>query len=580
MYVVAFLRHGLRLVVPLAIACSVYLYLYPFFNGCAFPVESRDASEAFQVTSRLHWPYNVGSGTDEVLPSKLAPFRLLALGDPQLEGDTSIPATKLGYFPHLKTIVKHVTFKSRHSSLVERTRQVFHEVVDFWFQDVPNALESLRKHIDLFGNDYYLGHIYRTLHWWTKPTHVTVLGDLLGSQWIGTKEFERRGRRFWDRVFLGAERLPDEVAVWPKNEYNVSGVLDGSEAEKIWTKRLLNVAGNHDIGYAGDLTRERVNRFERLFGKVNYELRFELPITDSEANSTIADDEDNFDSLRLHPEIRIIVINDMNLDTPAKDSSLQDETYSFVNAVISTSTAVEYQGIFTLVLTHIPMHKPHGTCVDSPFFDFHSDGSGVKEQNMLSFDASKGFLEGVFGVSADTTAAGHGMGRPGLMLNGHDHEGCGTYHFINHTSGASASDRSWEVMKWGDAQAQGVPTQAGIAGRREITVRSMMGDFGGNAGLLSLWFDQETWEWKFEYADCPLGTQHFWWLTHILILIAVVGMVLYGLFAGLGAIGFDLDAQVCKGVACLGRQLGLLKSTKGSANSAGAGAGGEKKKIS
>jgi hypothetical protein len=322
-------------------------------------------------------------------------------------------------------------------------------------------------------------------------------------------------------------------------------MLDGSEKEKVWEKRLLNVAGNHDIGYAGDLTKDRVDRFERLFGLINYELRFELPISNAEDNATIVDDVTNPTSTRLPPEIRIVVINDMNLDTPAKDTGLQDETYDFINAVIGTSAAVEYQGIFTIILTHVPMHKPEGVCVDSPMFDFHSssEGGGVKEQNMLSLDASKGFLEGIYGVSADTNAAGGGLGRAGVVLNGHDHEGCDTYHFINHTHGATPSDRAWQAIRWVDAEAQGLPVcqRNTMPGRREITVRSMMGDFGGNAGLLSVWFDRETWEWRFEYVDCPLGTQHFWWLAHVLLLAAVVNALLYVLAVVLAAVGVDVD---------------------------------------
>lgn len=104
--------------------------------------------------------------------------------------------------------------------------------------------------------------------------------------------------------------------------------------------------------------------------------------------------------------------NDMNLDTPAKSVPLQDETYKFINSVIGTSAAVEFEGHFTLILTHIPMYKPAGICVDAPFFDFHSqgDGGGLKEQYLLSGDASKGLLEGIFGVSADTNAAANGLG--------------------------------------------------------------------------------------------------------------------------------------------------------------------------
>ncbi|KAM5343455.1 hypothetical protein ACJ41O_011992 [Fusarium nematophilum] len=548
MSVVAFLRHGLRLVVPLAVALTVYLYLFPVFQGCAFPVESRDKQEAFDLTKKLHWPLSKPVAQEG---TKLAPFRLLALGDPQLEGDTSIPTNYLGTFPHLKKIYKHVTFQTKHWCFRERVRRTLHDTVDFWLDDIPWFVESMRKRFDLFGNDFYLAHIYRTVHWWSKPTHVSVLGDLVGSQWIDDVEFEKRGRRFWNRTFRGAERLSDELAQHPSLDYALSGILDGSESEKVWAKRMLNVAGNHDIGYAGDLTEERLERFERVFGKANYELRFELPITDPAKNASIWHGSNNPESDRVAPELRIVAVNDMNLDTPAKSGPLQDATYSFINDVIGTASSVQYKGHFTLVLTHIPLYKPAGICVDSPFFDFHTaaDGGGLKEQNQLSADASRGFLEGIWGMSSKETAPGGGYGRAGLMLNGHDHAGCDTYHYINQTNGTEPSDRHWEVARWADAQEQKIPGREGIPGRREITVRSMMGDFGGNAGLLSMWFDDDAWEWRYEYATCPLGTQHFWWLVHIVDFVVLLWIGLYGVVAALAARGVDVDARFYSGVA-------------------------------
>lgn len=547
MIVVAFLRHGLRLVVPLAVAITVYLYLFPVIQGCAFPVESRDSREAFELTKKFHWPSKPSSDDR----AKLAPFRLLALGDPQLEGDTSIITNYLGTFPHLKEIYKHVTFQTKHWCFRERVRKTLHDTVDFYMEDIPYFLESMRKRFDLWGNDFYLAHIYRQVNWWSNPTHVSVLGDLVGSQWIDDVEFEKRGRRFWNRTFRGAERVPDELAQYPSADYTMSGLLDGSEGEKVWAKRILNVAGNHDIGYAGDLTEERLERFERVFGKANYELRFELPILDPEKRASMYHGTDNPNSDRIPPELRIIVVNDMNLDTPAKSAPLQDATYAFINDVIGTANSVSHKGHFTLILTHIPLYKPAGICVDSPFFSFHTseDGGGLKEQNQLSADASKGFLEGMWGMSGKENAAGGGYGRAGLMLNGHDHAGCDTYHFINQTNGTDASERYWQAVRWEEAQGQKIPGSEGIPGRREITVRSMMGDFGGNAGLLSLWFDQDTWEWKFEYATCPLGTQHLWWFVHIVDAIVLLWIGLYGVLSALEAWGVDVDGRFYSGLA-------------------------------
>ncbi|KAF5018465.1 hypothetical protein F66182_9562 [Fusarium sp. NRRL 66182] len=546
MNVVAFLRHGLRLLVPLAVALTVYLYLFPVIQGCAFPVESRDSNEAYALTKKFHWP-SKPSPDDH---AKLAPFRLLALGDPQLEGDTSIITNYLGTFPHIKTIYKHVTFQTKHWCFRERVRRTIHDIVDVFMEDLPYFLESQRKRFDLWGNDFYLAHIYRQVNWWSNPTHVSVLGDLVGSQWIDDNEFEKRGRRFWNRTFKGTERLSDDLARHPSSEYVLSGVLDGSEEEKVWRKRMLNVAGNHDIGYAGDLTEARLERFERVFGKANYELRFELPITDPETRATLYS-ASNPESERVMPELRILVVNSMNLDTPAGSIPLQDQTYGFINDVISSSSAVQYKGQFTLILTHIPMYKPAGICVDSPFFDFHTaaEGGGLKEQNQLSADASRGFLEGIWGMSAKESAPGGGYGRAGLILNGHDHAGCDTYHYINQTNGSDPSERQWQVTSWADAQEQKIPGREGIPGRREITVRSMMGDFGGNAGLLSLWFDKETWEWKFEYATCPLGSQHFWWFVHIVDFIVLLWLELYGVLTVLEAYGVDVDGTFYGGVA-------------------------------
>ncbi|KAG5925586.1 hypothetical protein E4U53_003269 [Claviceps sorghi] len=564
MLVRKFLRNGFGLMLPVAAACSIYLYLYPFFGRCAFPVPTRDATEAFELTKKLHWPFKQEDAQPDVLPTKQAPFRLLAFGDPQLEGDTSIPTAYLGIFPHVKTILRRLAFQIWHDSLRDRVRMILHDVIDIFFEDIPFIFESIRKRFDLFGNDFYLAHIYRTLHWWTQPTHVSVLGDLLGSQWIEDDEFNRRGRRFWNRTFLGGERVPDHVAMWPNYEYNLSGLLDGSEQEKVWTRRIMNVAGNHDIGYAGDLTPERIQRFERVFGKANYELRFELPVTDPQVNATIQNDETNPHSLRIPPELRIVVLNDMNLDTPAKDQGLQNHTYHFINAVIGSACAVEYKGQFTLILTHIPLYKPAGVCVDSPFFDFHGpqDGGGVKEQYLLSADASRGLLEGIFGVNRDPEASAQGLGRPGLVLNGHDHEGCDTYHFVNQTNGTSPGERSWEARRWKDVKLSDIPSMEKHPGRREITVRSMMGDFGGNAGLLSMWFNHETWEWEHEYVDCALGRQHFWWMTHFLILGVLMLGVSYVAVVCLEAQGVDVDVALANAVSWAQRRLEDFRNDK------------------
>ncbi|KAI1290973.1 hypothetical protein F5Y03DRAFT_53362 [Xylaria venustula] len=519
------LRNAVRVLSVVAVACTLHLYFYPYFRGCAFPLPPTPSNASHSIAD----PSASGEAVQQhgsSLPSISAPFRLLTLGDPQLEGDTSIPTYGRSAFWHLEWAFKHLTFQTEQPSLRLRLRQVTHDVIDIFFNDIPDNLEAIRKHIDLFGNDFYLAHIYRSLSWWTEPTHVTVLGDLLGSQWITDDEFHRRSKRFWNRSFKGAERVPDEVAQYPAQDYNVTGILGKNDSEAAtWQRRLINVVGNHDVGYAGDMTPELLERFELAFGKSAYELHFELPIEDPVANATVFDPDTNPESNRLIPELRILNVNNMNLDTPALNQSLQDFTYGFINDIISTSTAVEYKGHFTIVLTHMPLYKPEGVCVDPPFFDFHEAG-GVKEQNQLSADASKGFLTGIYGLSGEVNAPAAGMGRRGVIINGHDHEGCDTYHYINQS--LPSDERQWQVARWNDARKDQLPEKSGLPGIREITVRSMMADFGGNAGFLSVWFDQDSWEWKYEFAVCELGRQYYWWFVHIFDLILLITLVAYG----------------------------------------------------
>ncbi|KAF7888015.1 uncharacterized protein EAF02_002556 [Botrytis sinoallii] len=465
MFLISVLRYALFLLVPLSLTFTSYLYLYPAFHGCAFPSPEYDASEAYVNTLRQHTLPNLYD------PSKVAPFRLLALGDPQLEGESSIRDIDSVNLPNLKKFLKIRN-------------------LDFWLDDLPKAFEVYRKRFDHIGNDYYLGHIYRATHWWLDPTHVTVLGDLVGSQWIDDEEFEERGRRYWNRVFKHGERIPDEIMSPPAFDFQ-NTIMLGDDAAA-WKKRIINVAGNHDVGYAGDISKDRLARFERVFGKANYELRFQLPSNHNASSiSTTGIQTDGRDI----PEIRIMILNDMNLDTPV------------------TSHAVERSALFTLVLTHIPLYKDEGICVDGPFFDFF-DGefeNGVKEQNHLSRDASKGMLEGVFGMSGSAHVDGQGMGRHGIILTGHDHEGCDIYHFI----------KPKLTMK---------RTESGGAIDTQKPNIYMMGDFAGNAGLLSLWFDEESWEWQFEFVNCGLGTQHIWWFVHILDFITAIVSIVYGVW--------------------------------------------------
>jgi hypothetical protein len=444
-----------------AILSTLWLYLYPIVQNCHFPAPPSNSN------------YN-----------GIAPFRLLALGDPQLEGDSSLPDPDALLFP----------------GLVGLGHRLWVEPLDVAARILKRTLTNMqtqRKKLDLLGNDYYLAHIYRTIKWSTQPTHVSALGDLLGSQWISDQEFDRRADRFWKRVFAGAHfwkhDMPDtkedaESQGQREREFDWD-FLDTIKSSQ--TPALLNVAGNHDIGYAGDINEHRIHRFEQAFGLVNWRIR--IPFTnylDSTNTSTT-------------PLLHLVNLNSMNLDTPAWDEELHHATHKYLDSLID-DTCTRHPHDAVILLTHVPLYKPSGICVDPPFFSYFAphQGGGIREQNHLSEHSSDKILNGLF-------TSLNGRERAGIVLNGHDHEGCDTWHTRPEQDAAP-----WKQTHY--------PANVSTHGIREVTVRSMMGAYGGNAGLLSAWFNMDTSMWEFEYSTCALGVQHIWWAIHILDLVVVL----------------------------------------------------------
>ncbi|KAF1936096.1 hypothetical protein EJ02DRAFT_102070 [Clathrospora elynae] len=581
------------LVFPVALLGTTWLYLYPVFQGCAFPSPPSTHAQA------------------------VAPFRLLALGDPQLEGDSSLPDPDALIFPSVEFLVPHL----RNATTLQEGRGIVGQAAKGVMQDAGRWLEGKRKAVDLWGNDWYLAHIVRSMTWWTEPTHISVLGDLLGSQWVTDGEFRKRAGRYWHVVMKGLEKVPDRIfgAEEVKTEEAPAEPAENGEAEeednnkaerkrlwggttevlgedKSWEKRVINIAGNHDVGYAGDLDESRIERFERAFGSVNWDIWFTLP-DHLRSNYSTSPSSADVAQPDTPPVLRLVILNSMNLDTPAWSADLQTETYQYLNHIITNSLPVEDKTHATILLTHIPLEKEPGVCVDAPYFDFFEDGQGVKEQNMLSGHASKIVLEGLFGMSGKSDAAGAGLGRRGVVVNGHDHAGCHVVHFVPREGGEGACDVNavergdayWPALKANESMPEAVvgmnsedlnamalvndtdsdsdspsepqstpnpPPSPGWKARafphrsfdispdlvctsinksphiREITLRSMMGEYSGYAGFLSAWFDDdlgEKGEWVFEFGSCGVGVQHWWWCIHIIDLIVVVALLGGGL---------------------------------------------------
>jgi len=125
--------------------------------------------------------------------------------------------------------------------------------------------------------------------------------------------------------------------------------------------------------------------------------------------------------------------------------------------------------------------------------------------------------------SLHTDSSAQGKGRYGLILTGHDHEGCDVWHYIpSNTTWSDSTEHSekdgkthWEAVPWRELNQADHHT-----GVREVTLRSMMGDYGGNAGLLSMWFNFSTGEWEYAISMCGLDVR-LWWAVHVMDLLVL-----------------------------------------------------------
>jgi hypothetical protein len=61
----------------------------------------------------------------------------------------------------------------------------------------------------------------------------------------------------------------------------------------------------------------------------------------------------------------------------------------------------------------------------------------------------------------------------------------------------------------------------------------MMGEYGGNAGLLSVWFDPDPAvnEWRYTITTCAAGVQHIWWAVHGISLATGLMLTLWVILA-------------------------------------------------
>lgn len=435
-----------------AISLNVYIYTYPSLNAenCSWKHSQKSISSWEQRIVRVPYIGDLYSQYFIPQPKSTATPRdihLLALGDPQIKGNW--PST------------------------------------------------PYRARLDTFGNDFYLGHIYRVMKNRLEPDFVSVMGDQFSSQWISDREFFNRTRRYINRLFPQPHEQSGYVLdfIAENNEvdwvqfmndfqkmqkegtfeFGYSDVYQWSENVPLKEPMFINLTGNHDIGY-GDSTYQHMARFNRLFGKDNYYIEYDLATE--------------------YPW-RIVVLNSLALDGPLLQPEFQEYTWSFVKELESRP----FNGS-TILLTHIPFYKKEGLCSDGPFTDFYTKENAkeeyriglLKSTNHLSYNTTQRVLNAIFQ-----------NGKPGIVLTGHDHEGCESlYH--KRPSG------EWEASK-------DVESDVYV---KEVVVRAMMGDFGGNSGLMTGHFNEESSEWEFDYSLCPFMVQHVWWATQLMSIVSLL----------------------------------------------------------
>ncbi len=184
---------------------------------------------------------------------------------------------------------------------------------------------TLHGHINQHFNDWYMRYIlWRALRV-VQPTHVVVLGDIFSFQFLSDDEWDARVQRY---------------------RWIVSDI----------TVPIVNISGNHDIGYSSEQGAERNARWERDMGPLNGELA-------------------------LSDAVKLVWMNSMVLDG-AFERAWSEQAWAHVERPRREAV---------LLVTHIPLHKPAGSCPGDEPLVLRS-GDAVAQQNLLTPESSARLL--------------------------------------------------------------------------------------------------------------------------------------------------------------------------------------------
>ncbi|KAG0343690.1 hypothetical protein BG004_005072, partial [Podila humilis] len=183
-------------------------------------------------------------------PSQDSFVRMVVMADPQMEGDAKIK--RLGKRAHVDLAFNDAYMHHIYRSMMSPT---WSPLYSFWSLISP-TLDSVRlpRHDTNSIEENSVSSWFRPP---TIPTQVVILGDLFSSQWIDNAEFDVRLKRY-QTIFT--DPLETMSFTFPFVQF-----ADGTKMPE-----MINITGNHDIGYGYDISQERIVRWEEAFGKSNF----------------------------------------------------------------------------------------------------------------------------------------------------------------------------------------------------------------------------------------------------------------------------------------------------------------------
>ncbi|KAG2391842.1 hypothetical protein C9374_013327 [Naegleria lovaniensis] len=246
-----------------------------------------------------------------------------------------------------------------------------------------------------YFNDYYFTLIFQNVHYFLQPDTIYMLGDLFSSQHVSNEEFDVRVERY-NRNFSGLFKWINRLLQLrsgdlKEEEYLQKNVRSETSLRNLPFPYLVNLTGNHDIGYGIEASFFRVQRFIGAFGVQN---RKDIILE------------------KGNKKVIAVTLNSMVLDG-AEDKAEFRATWDMVEEVRKMKQSMK-DDLEVVLFIHVPLHKPKGACVDRPYIRWSEGEEKLPiEQNMLSPRVSQILLDQL---------------KPKYIFNGHDHFGCKYQH--------------------------------------------------------------------------------------------------------------------------------------------------------